>query len=279
MPLPLEITPPANLSKTQRRKLQRHALRTVMDAAGYDWRPWAAIYDRESGGDPSAEHRLQADRNASVEALARNRQRYFKDNPYLDEPDLWAVGRGPGGSIVANHLQRWDPNGDPRLLHNPWIAAVISARFTAKNRNAGADTWAELNQVWSTGKLGITYPIAEERRERFRARLQRMFGAGWLTDQPIPKGSRWGTGPQPDQEAQLAALARAHPWEPDDDDNDDDDAGGSTGGSSLGPTLPPLTASAGGLALLVVGLTTTTIVGAVMASKRRRMTMRRRMAT
>jgi hypothetical protein len=208
----------------------------VANASGAEWRPLWSIAKRESAADYLAEHKLKADREGSLRALKRNRDRLFAGNPFLDQIDLWDRGRGPFGMMPANHLHRWDAKASPMVLHDPWIASVIALRLVERHKRSGAQTWAQVNEGWASGKVSNTSAGAQDRAQRFRARLER-DGWGHLADAE-PRTGTWGVGPQPDQASRLAAIAAR--------------CTGEQVTEPVDPTVPPLTPSAGGTGTAVL---------------------------
>lgn len=187
----------------------------VIGARGGDGRFLHAIARRESGLDNEIEHRLPADAKGSLIAWQRNRERYA-DNPWYDQIELWDHGKGLFGMMTANHLHRWDPRAHPDVLFNPWVASVAAARLVRGCMRGGAQTWADVDQCWSTGRSGRTASWGP-RRERMQARLKKLgYPPGLVDERPQP--GDWGTGPQHDQLDVLWDLAG------DEDDGGDEPA-------------------------------------------------------
>ena len=194
----------------------------VLDARGGDGRFLRAIAGRESGLNSEIEHRLPADAKGALIAWKRNRKRYAA-NPWYDEVELWDHGKGLFGMMTANHLHRWDPTAHPDVLFNPWVASVVAARLVRGCMRGGAQTWADVDQCWATGKPRRTESWGP-RRNRMRARLERLGYPADLVDE-VPQPGGWGTGPQDDQLDVLWSLAGDEDGgfdEPADDFGDDE---------------------------------------------------------
>lgn len=175
----------------------------VLAAKGGDGRFLHAIAKRESGLNHAIRHVLPGDRSGARKAWARNANRY-RNNPYYDQVELWDHGKGLFGMLTAYHLHRWDPNAHPDSLFNPYVASVAAARLTRGCMLAGAQTWADVDQCWATGKPTRTASW-DGRRERMMGRLQRLGYPPQLVDER-PQPGDWGQGPQPDQLDVLWAI-------------------------------------------------------------------------
>ena len=190
----------------------------VLAAKGGDGRFLRAIAGRESGLNHAIQHRLPADANGSLKAWRRN-EALFAENPWYDQVELWDHGKGLFGMMPANHLQRWDPTAHPDALFNPWVASVAAARLVRSCMRGGAQTWADIDQCWATGKSRRTESWGP-RRERMMARLSKLGYPPGLVD-AVPEPGDWGTGPQDDQVEVLWSIAQD--FDGLDDDNEDDE--------------------------------------------------------
>lgn len=188
------------------RARNRAIIAAVLKAKGGDGRFLQHIARRESDFNATVRHMHPADRQGSLNAWHRNRARLFSQNPYIEDITLWDHGKGMFSYMPAYHLQRWDPTAHPDVLFDPFVASVVAARLTNRGKKLGAKTWADIDQMWATGKPKRTKSWGP-RRERARTRLAALGLPPDLVDQ-APNAGDWGTGPQPGQLAVLDQLRR-----------------------------------------------------------------------
>jgi hypothetical protein len=204
--------PTSDNPRAERALITFRALQAVAEDAGAEWRPLQAIATRESQGNFLVIHDLPQDAQGAAKVWEREQRRLYKDNPFRD-PKLWSVGRGAYGQMTPYHVWRWSSTAHPYILHHPYLSAVVALRtvagVVAGNPRA---TWLDVNEAWSSGRSKNQSAASMERRERFRARLERA-GIGHLADlRPVTSSAgraSWGRRPQEGQLDRIAAIQRA----------------------------------------------------------------------
>lgn len=160
-------------------------------------------------------HKIDATHPADVEgakkAFERNKDGLFKNNPWVAVPSLWATSRGMFQFMPANHLHRFDPNADPRVLWHPVVNTIVAARLFNKHVQAGAKNLCDVRSGWAGGtKYWEKDPKYAERCKSLKNRLVSMGFPESLATVPTSyfKLDAFGTGPQKWDRDLVAHISR-----------------------------------------------------------------------
>jgi hypothetical protein len=173
--------------------------------------PLISFAMRESGLTPTAVGDVE--NGEAAKSWKRNKAKFVKAaNPWAHQDSLWEASLGLYQHMPSNWINFWDLRADPRVFFDPIVSTIVAARMWNRAVSLGAKNVIDVRMYWAFGPQGLKRPKdGPQYQSRIASERSRWKKLGLSGDPATVSAASFrlgafGTGPQADQNARVAAL-------------------------------------------------------------------------